>query len=722
MFYLVFYLKILTIDESKNSINLQPRLPFLKPKTAGSAFCPVISKPLMTDSNTYSKPCTQETCYTLNECKQTLSASISTQMLIESSREQSQPPIPKYNDLETVSVEVPHEIRSLLPLNNNIRGISPTHLVVFPPEIPPEYRIHSRSKTSTPQPRHENNAKTKPESTICTDVNQVECNTPQYDAEVPHENHSLLPTNSNNKAISPTNLIDFPLEIPQDNEIYIRSKTSTPQLKCEFDVEIKPKCETSIGVNQVESTISQNTVECMEVVEPSYNKQFNEYDGSKYKLSSNVKNEHTTQISMIKSKSPTSISEERNIESPMVAALKTAPERSYSPLPTFVDAREFIPEPTKSSVEEEKPMTMADALAIAPERSYKLPESNTLTRPVGNNPVRYMHGYNKNTPVVPLLMTRSLIYSPVSSVDLEEEQIASLGLKSFPPVSDELKWSTAAGDFDRNESIFECVEEISFNEPKIEDPEVSNNEETIIEQTSKQLPKHPFTASGLHEPSDIPRYQQSIPENLHGHATSSDKSSKKLIGPGIKNKVSAFSPKESIKNASFLKQEPNVHTKVAPVLGYEPSSLDGGPSKTKMSLNSNAVKLNDNDPISFSNTSITTPLKSTPIPQSFKESVPLTLKPSISNDTFVESVAPIPKSSLPAILLSKKLTCLTKKQQPKCIPTPIPIPDIGGQPSGRTGASAGLTVPRRGRGVLNPQNLTPGARVPLCGQCNLYIR
>ncbi|XP_025408374.1 PDZ and LIM domain protein Zasp isoform X5 [Sipha flava] len=46
----------------------------------------------------------------------------------------------------------------------------------------------------------------------------------------------------------------------------------------------------------------------------------------------------------------------------------------------------------------------------------------------------------------------------------------------------------------------------------------------------------------------------------------------------------------------------------------------------------------------------------------------------------------------------------------------------GGQPTGRTGASAGLTAPKRGRGVLNPQNLTPGARVPLCGQCNLYIR
>ncbi|XP_050419792.1 PDZ and LIM domain protein Zasp isoform X5 [Adelges cooleyi] len=46
----------------------------------------------------------------------------------------------------------------------------------------------------------------------------------------------------------------------------------------------------------------------------------------------------------------------------------------------------------------------------------------------------------------------------------------------------------------------------------------------------------------------------------------------------------------------------------------------------------------------------------------------------------------------------------------------------GGQPSTRSTGSAGLTAPRRGRGVLNPQNLTPGARVPLCGNCNLYIR
>lgn len=565
-------------------------------------------------------------------------------MLIESSKEERTQSLEQKHNFENITAEVPHEVRSLLPPNNNIRAISPTHLVVFPPEIPPEYQIYSRSKTSTPQPKHE---------------------------------------------------INF---------------------------ESDSKYVTISDIHQVESTISQSTVECFEVTEvtePNYDKCENSitktYDDT---LQDRSKTPIAVTEPIIKQKLPIAINEQDRAESPLVAALKTAPERSYSPLPSFVDASEFIPKQTENPVEEEKPMTMADALAIAPDRSYKLPEFKTQTRPVGNNPVRYMHGYNKKTPAVPLLMTRTLIYSPASAIDSEEEQIASLGLKSFPPVSDELKWSTAAGDFDRDEKNWENLEELVFEQQKIEEPpkESLNQEEVAVEETPKPLPKHPFTASGLHEPSDIPRYQQSIPENPH-RATPNEKSSGKLLGPGIKDKVSTFTPKDSIKNTSFLKEEPNVHAKVAPALGYEPSSLEDGPSKCKNS-DTIVVKSSNSEPIS-SKTLVAT--KPTPMSQSVNVPVPLTPHSS-SNNTSVEPVATMPKTSLPAALLSKKLTCFTKKQQPKCIPTPIPVPDLGGQPTGRTGASAGLTAPRRGRGVLNPQNLTPGARVPLCGQCNLYIR
>ncbi|XP_022176856.1 PDZ and LIM domain protein Zasp isoform X3 [Myzus persicae] len=652
-------------DESKNSVNSQPRLPFLKPKSStGSAFCPVVSKPLITDSSMCPTSCVKDVSRTLNQCRQSLSASISTQMLIESSKEeQSQSPIPNNYNIETSTVEVPHEIRSLLPPNNNVRSISPTHLVIFPPEIPQEYRNYSRSKTSTPQPKHEINEETESRGLINSTIDQVE------------------------------------------------STISRSTVECLEVVESK-------FVQNVESNYVQN-------VESNYVQNVDEHCSLKPKILDIVQDQPISHITVtepkVKSKQSLVVTEENRSESPMLAALKTAPERSYSPLPTFVDASEFITKPIENPAEEEKPMTMTEALAIAPDRSYKLTESITSSRQVGNNPVRYMHGYNKKTPVAPLLMTRSLIYSPASAVDSEEEQIAILGLKSFPPVSDDLKWSTAAGDFDRTESSFEYVEELVFDEPKLEEPkEVINEEIDEVSEPSKPLPRHPFTASGLHEPFDIPRYQQSIPENPH-RATPSEKSNAKLIGPGIQEKVSTFTPKASIKNTSFLKQETHINSKVAPALGYEPSSLDGGSNKSK-NVDPNVTKSSSSEPGSSNSTSVVATPKSTPLPKPFKESIPLTPKISITSENPAEPVAPMPKSSLPAALLSKKLTCLTKKQQPKCVPTPIPIPDIGGQPTGRAGASAGLTAPRRGRGVLNPQNLTPGARVPLCGQCNLYIR
>lgn len=39
-----------------------------------------------------------------------------------------------------------------------------------------------------------------------------------------------------------------------------------------------------------------------------------------------------------------------------------------------------------------------------------------------------------------------------------------------------------------------------------------------------------------------------------------------------------------------------------------------------------------------------------------------------------------------------------------------------------SGTSAGLSAPRRGKGTWNPQNKTPGARIPLCAHCDSQIR
>nr|XP_018897108.1 PREDICTED: PDZ and LIM domain protein Zasp-like isoform X2 [Bemisia tabaci] len=60
--------------------------------------------------------------------------------------------------------------------------------------------------------------------------------------------------------------------------------------------------------------------------------------------------------------------------------------------------------------------------------------------------------------------------------------------------------------------------------------------------------------------------------------------------------------------------------------------------------------------------------------------------------------------------------------QPASIPNTGASTPNSGAGATKGGTAAGLTAPRRGRGVLNPQNLTPGARVPLCGQCHEHIR
>ncbi|XP_050053404.1 PDZ and LIM domain protein Zasp isoform X8 [Aphis gossypii] len=110
--------------------------------------------------------------------------------------------------------------------------------------------------------------------------------------------------------------------------------------------------------------------------------------------------------------------------------------------------------------------------------------------------------------------------------------------------------------------------------------------------------------------------------------------------------------------------------------------------------------------------------------QSVQSPQPSTLSPIPFHAPKAPSHVNAPKQQTP----SKVFSNAKPYEAPKQTPT-APIftggynqVQTGGQPTGRAGASAGLTAPRRGRGVLNPQNLTPGARVPLCGQCNLYIR
>ncbi|XP_050537667.1 PDZ and LIM domain protein Zasp isoform X2 [Daktulosphaira vitifoliae] len=640
-----------TTDKYTFSNNPKPRLPFLKPKTtlSGSAFYPITSN-LSSNNPTSAKCSSQALCQSSNECNKILSESIATQMLIEAIKDdRSRSPTVGYQELVFME-KVPLEVKSLVPPNNCTRAISPSHLVIFPPEIPLEYLAAARSRTSTPQPN--------------------------------------LKVVSNN----------FPMTV--DSEISLNKVESMSDEKLmNFESSI-----IDVNNKKIDTTVTQCNIECMELQEGLHS------------FSYPSKFINVPPIEKTKFKMDVTETKQDKSESPLLTALKTAPERSFSPLPTFVDASQFVSPP--SSVKEEKrPMTIAEALAVAPERSYKLPEFKLGTaRPVGNNPVRYVHGYNNKTQALcPILKSRSLLYSPVSNINLEEEQIANLGLKSFPPVSEELKIATAAGDFDRIDSVQYVEEELTFDDiPKEGKKENSNDEITVVPEQViySNICRHPFTATGLHEPSDIPPYQRFIPENPH------------------KAKMNATSPKPSIKNTDFLRQELNVLAKVTPVLGYTPSSFISDGVILNKSANNNLYQIeNSNREMNtITSTSLASPSITTFSDSSLHETLsaePVITTSSPNSNNLNPSISlHMPKTSLPAALLSKKLTCFTKKQQPKCInPTPIPVPDLGGGlPLTKSSGSAGLTAPRRGRGILNPQNLTPGARVPLCGNCNQYIR
>ncbi|XP_026814102.1 PDZ and LIM domain protein Zasp isoform X8 [Rhopalosiphum maidis] len=110
--------------------------------------------------------------------------------------------------------------------------------------------------------------------------------------------------------------------------------------------------------------------------------------------------------------------------------------------------------------------------------------------------------------------------------------------------------------------------------------------------------------------------------------------------------------------------------------------------------------------------------------QSVQSPQPSTLSPIPFHAPKAPSHVNAPKQQTPSKVFSNAKPYEAQKQTPTApiFTSGYNQVQTGGQPTGRTGASAGLTAPRRGRGVLNPQNLTPGARVPLCGQCNLYIR
>lgn len=473
---MVFCLHLLTSDESKYNTNSLPRLPFLKPKLLiGSAFCPVVSKTVSYDSGKRASICSQEVCRTMTEFKHSLNDSIADQLLIESTKKgRPHSPVPDDRGQDFTSAEAPHDVRSLLPQNNNIRAISPNQLISFPPEIPSQYRTYS--KPHTPEPE-----------TIVTD---------------------------------------------------------RPVLTNAF----KTKSET-------DNIISRYTDKYSEHAELKYLPKFH---GSKGPISTAM------EIAPDRPFTPVSVTEpiikpapwvslpienENRPESPLVAALQTAPERSYSPLPTFVYASELLTTPIDDPTKE-------------------LSNTKNSTRPIGNNPVKYMHGYNNKTSAISLGSSKELPQQ-IHHINSQKRTITGLGLKSSPFFYDK---SSISGPYEPIES------KSNYNETFI--THVPN-----FEEHRKSSPVFKLTTSDQSMTLSHLQYKQNITKPPQLSVSNNISTSNRSMGQGIKNKVSTFSQNTYMSDTSS-----NSHYKVVPSIENKSTLSTDGSLKYKSNNPSN-VKL-----------------------------------------------------------------------------------------------------------------------------------
>lgn len=440
------------------------------------------------DSEKRASICSQEVNRTLNEFKHSLNDSIADQLLIEITKKgRPQSPVPDDKGQDFTSAEVPNEVRSLWPLNNKTRSISPNQLTIFPPEIPTQYR----TKSPIMEPKNQNISVTEP---------------------------------------------DFPITFKSnyhEENIISRCENKSPQIT---ELKYLPKFHGSRWLN---GSISA-------AMEIAPDRPFTPVAITESII------KQTPWISL-------PIENVDRPESPLTSALKIAPERSYSPLPTFVYASELEPTPFEDNIKEvKKPMSFIDKSVLAQHLDLNSSESKTSTRTIGNNPVRYMHGYNKTISNSILSQSNKPLPLPTPNLNSKMGQnITSLAFEPLPSLSEKLLIS---GPYKPVESK-------------------SNHHETFITQVpnfekQKTCPEHISIISNQNLQSNHLKTQQNLskpqrPSNLDNRSTPY-----RSLGPGIKNKVSTFTPDTSIVDTQFLKQPPSSYNNIVDNLNNKSRSMD----------------------------------------------------------------------------------------------------------------------------------------------------
>lgn len=508
--------------------------------------------------------------------------------------------------------------------------------------------------------------------------------------------------------------------------------------------------------------------------------------------------------------------------SPMVCALTTATDRTYSPLPTTVKFEDLFPEHTDESVKEEKKRpSMAEALAVASTRPYT-PLSQRIAEKNDENEKSSEAKIPDLSEDPSIILTRP-IFSETKKPEKEVKSITKpvyvcsstfcVTEAAFPPICDELK-----AKFEKR------LRTGSINEkpaPQKKSTETTKQTEEPSDEKRSITLRSPFTATGLHKPVNLPHYQQCVKELASRNKTPSlsrrntptpssraaelsRKNTPTNFEATVSTQQKVFNPEftSEARNSllktsalSFLTESKNISEKIPPVLGYQPGSIvENLSSYTKVeqcvktvcektlkqmqasatvsssqSTHANFQSKTNEHTLSRSSTPVSVELvknansqehhskpneRQIPVNNPSRSSTPVLNKPVISSVTSSQhahittsskshsdntrtSIQTLSKSMAASQLsynLSKTLSALTSKNQSsnissKNLSTSNTItssdPNLTGSTFGggsKGGTSAGFSAPRRGKGVWNPQNSTPGARIPLCAQCSSQIR
>lgn len=426
----------------------------------------------------------------MNDFKHSLNDSIATQLIIESNKiGRPQSPVPDEKGHNFTSAEVPHDVRSLLPQKNSIRAISPNQLVVFPPEIPHQYRNHSKSPVIE--------SKKKSVSPVG-------------------------PVLMNTYKINP---------VKKESSIFRCPDTCNSEIA---ELKYLPKFHGKKGPMSVAMEIAPDRpFTPVSITEPI------------------IKPE--TWVSL-------PIEKENRPESPLVVALKTAPERSYSPLPAFVYASELPLTPIEDFNKEVKNIiSVNEKSALARNFSFRSSEMKSSIRPIGNNPVKYMHGYNNTT---------SATNSLKGKYENVESNLFPLSCNK-PFVFDPKKSVKSKSDY--NETIITGVPE-------------------VVEKKKYQTPNSFITSEQNVPLNTFQKYHNlSNPQQLD--ILDNRSISHRSIGLGIKSKLSSFTSNTSTNDTSFLKPKSNNDCKVIQQLDVHSTSIRDG-SYIHKSNHQNVVKLN----------------------------------------------------------------------------------------------------------------------------------